>query len=64
MKNTGKEEIAYRIMKDMNIGDDIGEDDKLLILDEIIYSLESRGFFTLTLNNSLNNQNTLLYYIS
>lgn len=55
MKNTGKEEIAYRIMKDMNIGEDIEEDDKLLILDEIIYSLESRGFFTLTLNNSLNN---------
>jgi hypothetical protein len=55
MKNTGKEEIAYRIMNDMNIGDDIEEDDKLLILDEIIYSLESRGFFTLTLNNSLNN---------
>jgi len=55
MKNTGKEEIAYRIMNDMNIGDDIQEDDKLLILDEIIYSLESRGFFALTLNNSLNN---------
>ena len=55
MRNTGKEEIAYRIMNDMNIGNDIEEDDKLLILDEIIYSLESRGFFALTLNNSLNN---------
>lgn len=54
MKTTGKQEIAYRIMNDMNIGEDIEDDDKLLILDEIIYSLESRGFFTLNLNNSLN----------
>ena len=53
MKSTGKEEIAYRIMNDMNIGDDIEEDDKLLILDEIIYSLESRGFFTIDTINSL-----------
>lgn len=53
MKTTGKEEIAHRIYDQLKIGDDIIEEDKVFILDEIIYSLEKHGFFTLVGENSL-----------
>jgi len=53
MKTTGKEEIAQRIYNQLEIDVDIIEEDKAFILDEIIYSLEKHGFFTLVRENSL-----------
>lgn len=53
MKTTGKEEIAYKIYNQLEIDADIIEEEKVFILDEIIYSLENYGFFTLVGENSL-----------
>lgn len=53
MKNTGKEEIAHKIYEELGIEEDILDDCKDLILDEIVYSLSRCGFFKIFGENSL-----------